>query len=646
VFGRRHERQVQELEVVVGQHLGAITASGAVMTLPEATADLLDWVADERAFRPAQGDDWLQVIDDFRESLNTSGPKLRAVVNSVTGSVQPLLGQLISIAPAPDGSPIHAIDASVRATLLPMLHQLASELATEAAIRAAWLDLLSTSEKTHRAVEELMFRRDTLWSIAARRDLDLGRFGIFWDMRAVITDNPDAVQQELDTAAGVDHQPVPLTDEPTGQATWQRLKMCEEMLAKPAQRADCVVWLRLAPTSLPQWEVTHGQVTFYNADYLSSFIGHPELADRFTVAPTEVLDPSVDPPILVHDEVEWEPNYHMAYARVLLPDTVVHTAPDKARALVEALKSIHHANPDTWRILNGSILFIDGRRSSPLSWGPKEGTPEPFCAENDWMGQDIERMAVRNQTLDPQSMDELQQAIHLSMALKEAAGMNPQMIIMAAVRAIEHVNARTTRGVPHWADFASEYFKKAQSRIKIVEFIGRYTRAAVDNSPGLPRSDPRNKELHEINSKLQVREWPHQMFNARAAADHVPALRRIYADHWLVRGLGELETILATPAGMYSRLEEQGRRFDRHLGRLKRLRNSVIHGGPVSDSACASVSTFAYNLGHQCLNEVMKAILIGRDIPSHMTDYRADHIDRYERARTTGDIDALFVAWT
>jgi hypothetical protein len=33
VFGRRHERQVQELEVVVGQPLGVITASGAVMTL-------------------------------------------------------------------------------------------------------------------------------------------------------------------------------------------------------------------------------------------------------------------------------------------------------------------------------------------------------------------------------------------------------------------------------------------------------------------------------------------------------------------------------------------------------------------------------------------------------------------------------------
>jgi hypothetical protein len=75
-----------------------------------------------------------------------------------------------------------------------------------------------------------------------------------------------------------------------------------------------------------------------------------------------------------------------------------------------------------------------------LSWGPKEDTLEPY-AENDWMGQDIERMAVRNQTLDPQSMDELQKAIDLSMALKESAGMNPQAMIMAAVRAFEHVNA-------------------------------------------------------------------------------------------------------------------------------------------------------------------------------------------------------------
>jgi hypothetical protein len=47
------------------------------------------------------------------------------------------------------------------------------------------------------------------------------------------------------------------------------------------------------------------------------------------------------------------------------------------------------------------------------------------------------------------------------------------------------------------------------------------------------------------------------MYDRRAAADHVAALHRIYVDHWLSRGLGELEAIFATPAGIYARLEEQ-----------------------------------------------------------------------------------------
>jgi len=69
----------------------------------------------------------------------------------------------------------------------------------------------------------------------------------------------------------------------------------------------------------------------------------------------------------------------------------------------------------------------------------------------------------------------------------------------------------------------------------------------------------------------------------------------------------------------------------------------AIHGGPVSETACQSVKIFAFNPGHQCLNEAMRALLTGTEIPSHMGGYRSDHIDRFERVRATGDIDALFV---
>jgi hypothetical protein len=261
---------------------------------------------------------------------------------------------------------------------LPRLEQLDAELATEAAIRAAWRDLVSTSEdgNLNRQVEELNFRRDTVWAIARRRGLDLGKFGVFWDVTSVLTDNPDAVQHELDLAADVEHHYVPLSDEPTGQAVWQRINLCEEILARPVRRADCVVWLRLAPTSLPQLEVTHRQVTFYNADYLRSFIGRPDLADRFQVPPIEVLDLQGDPPLLRAGEVEWEHDWHMVYGRVELPNNEVHTAVAKAGTLVEALKAVHHATKGTWRILNGSILFVDGERVSRFSWGLKEDIPD------------------------------------------------------------------------------------------------------------------------------------------------------------------------------------------------------------------------------------------------------------------------------
>jgi len=39
----------------------------------------------------------------------------------------------------------------------------------------------------------------------------------------------------------------------------------------------------------------------------------------------------------------------------------------------------------------------------------------------------------------------------------------------------------------------------------------------------------------------------------------------------------------------------------------------------------------------------MRALLAGEDIRSHMEDYQLDHVRRFDRVQSTGDIDALFV---
>lgn len=641
---RQHESLIEGLDVQLG-FKGPVTSNGGVLTLPAAAADLKDWINDPREFQPLrQHDDWMQVIGDFHESVLETGPKLTAAVGAVTTQIEQCLQRLFS---SEDGPP--RIDSAVRGEIQRYLDQLDIELVSDAAIVAAWRDLCSSSEKPNRKSEEVYYRRDTLWALAERRNLDTeSSFGVFRDVSAVLRDNANAVQEELDRAAGVEHQPVfPPTWEPSGVPTWRRLQLCEQVFTREPYRADCIVWLRLAPTSLPQHEVSWGPVTFYNASYLSAFIGQPEFADRFQVPPMEVLKPLPPElePILEDGEVEWEDDWHMAYARVELRAVEVHSAESRARTLVQQLIAINHPPRDTWILLNGTILFINSERHSPFSWGPRADMADPFYPQNDSMGRDIEVMPQGHQSMDGTTMDRIEEVVAMSAALKRAAADNDsQATIVAAVRVIEHMNAWTTGGAKHWADFASDYFKKAQSRMRFVGYLNYFTKAAIDHVPDRRPSASTSRELSEIRSRLMKYAGPNQVFHSRGAVDEVDALRRLYADHWLARGLGEVQTMLATPEGMRARLEEQGRRFDRHLKRLKRLRNSLAHGGPVSDLACKSVDVFADNLGHQCLGEAINALLKNCDIAAHMADYRQDHIERYERASATGDVDALYVA--
>lgn len=649
---RQNESFVEELSVQL-QFKEPITSSGSIMTLPAATADLKDWMNDRRKFLTVQYDDWLQVIGDFRDSLSMTGPRLRATTTSSATQVNSLLNQLFSASQNTDGTVSHHIDPAVRADVLLHLGQLESELTTDAAIVAAWRDLVKSSQTQNRSVEEIAFRRDTLFAIAHGRNLDVvGDFGTFRSVNSVLTDVADAVQEELDTEARIEHRRAfPPSWEPSGQPPWRRLQLCEQILTRPPYRGDCIVWLRLAPTFLREHDVSHGQVTFYNASYLSGFIRHPDGAGEFfDTVPIEVLTPPPpeDEPYLSDGEMEWEDDWHMAYVRVVLPGIEVHTAEAKAVALVEALKAVNHPEPNTWKLLRGSLLYVDGERRSLFSWGPKEYIPEqPYYPQNDRLSGDIRRMSKSGQALDTKSIHNLQDAIGMSTALKAADNESPQAVVMASVRAIEHANVWTTGGVKNWAHFAADYFKKAQARVKVVGFISHFTKSAIDHRPDRRPNAPRapQQALFEIRQRLMRTVGAHGYFNVRAAVDEVAALRGIYADHFLVRGLSEVETALATPPGLFSLLDEQCRRFDRQLTRLRRLRNSAIHGGPVSETACQSVAVFAYNLGHQCLNEAMRALLTGIDIPSHMGQYRSDHIDRFERVKAAGDVDALFVEY-
>jgi hypothetical protein len=249
VLVRQHEPWVEELSVQL-QFEELITGSGAVLSLPAATSDLQDWIGDQREFLPMQHDDWQQVIGDYRDSVEHAGPKILTVAAPHTAAIDALLPGLTSSTIDSNGKRTHTMDSAVRADILVQLQQLETTLSSDAAIIAAWRDLVSTCQNRNRKVEEVSFRRDTLWAIATLRGMDSSKFGIFRDVCSVLTDGPNAVRREQDRAAGIEHALGMPDWEPSGLETWQRLPLCEQILTREAYRADCIVWLRLAPTFL------------------------------------------------------------------------------------------------------------------------------------------------------------------------------------------------------------------------------------------------------------------------------------------------------------------------------------------------------------------------------------------------------------
>jgi hypothetical protein len=267
MFFRIHERWIAELNVAL-QYEVSTTSSGEFMTLPAAAADLKDWLEDRRKFVSKQYDDWAQVIRDFQDSTIQTGPKLAAHVAPITTQIESLLPALFArtlpnqvaspieslmqkllpvrirnrlvpffgsvlrrLTPQDTATekPVYEIADAVRTKILGFVDQLASALDSDDAIIAAWRDLVASARNLNRTVDDVAFRRDTLYFIADRRNLDVvGSFGVFGRLRDMLTDVASSVHEETAAEAGVEYLYVPSQPgTPSGLPLKHRLRLCE-----------------------------------------------------------------------------------------------------------------------------------------------------------------------------------------------------------------------------------------------------------------------------------------------------------------------------------------------------------------------------------------------------------------------------------
>ncbi|WP_433664705.1 hypothetical protein ACQPW1_22680 [Nocardia sp. CA-128927] len=619
------------------------------MTLPAATAELLAWLDDHRQFISAQYDDWQSMLDDFRDAFTAAGPKLRRAVEHWYQTVESQFVTLFTISIDANGTTSPSIDEQTRVTTRSAAAALQAHLGSDQPVKAAWVDLQQACMSLTQSVEDIEFKRKCLWALAQTRRQDTSsRFGLRRQlvevMRGIKTTRPPEQQHPQPAESAISTPDVVSPHQADALAWWQRAQLCEQILLRSPRKADCIVWLRFASAYSYQDEVTHGQVTLYIAQRLGASVGHPEWAHNFTVVPHEVLD--LPPATEENDRLGWASEPGMVYARVFLPDIEIHLAPVQASTLVSALVQVSEPHPETWSLLEGHLLFADDHLLTSWGWWPSD-LPDlpPQFPFNDAVSRRIELMDSTSRSLDTATVEQLAAALALSNALKRARDEGAEATVMAAVRAIEHVNAWAVGGRSAWANFACTYFKKATARAQLVAFLGDFAQTATTEVPDpSPDADTPPPDLGDIHEDLWTSSAGVDYFNVKKAIAHLTRLREIYQQHWLHRGLAEMESVFASGRAVAARLDTYGRRFDAHLRRLKRIRNATVHGGPVTPDSCESVATFAYHLGHFCLNQVITAYLTGTDIAVHLDNFREQEMERRHKIEADSAYDELFVA--
>jgi hypothetical protein len=148
-------------------------------------------------------------------------------------------------------------------------------------------------------------------------------------------------------------------------------------------------------------------------------------------------------------------------------------------------------------------------------------------------------------------------------------------------------------------------------------------------------------ELEVIRQDITVPGWSMRIDSLKTTS-HVAALRRIYADHWLVRRLAEIDDILSSGAALSAAFDVERHRVNTRVKRLTRFRNAAIHGGPLSDAACGTIADFATTLAQQPLNTTIWAIATGQQVDAYATSRRDEFRQRIQKLKQGVDLANLF----
>jgi hypothetical protein len=599
-----------------------------VLDLVLAVADTYAWLHDPRPYRRRwheQG--WESAIADFHHAAAQVGPHLQAALSLDLATALTATTGL----PGPDPAPR-------RATAQAEITGLRARWADPTVLEAAWLDVADACRDPRTPYTTIAVRRDLFWQLVRAadrntRDLRSGLTGILEDSALGI----HLVRVRLGEIPTPEPGGWPGRDDAAGLDENTRLDLCRRLLTASTGYGHHVVWVAFDRARLNGVMQTVGPITFYRGDWVRGNLENS--GPNLDQVPAELTNPdsSFDFRLLPEGD-------RIVLARVDLGSGTFTDAPRLAAEQAQAVVALasFHAGDRYWQPRPGYVHAIDGRVTASFVKDPRD--PRDRSSTFDSTADELARLSS---TLGPQlpvtdpALTEAVAALHW---WQDAEQQLPLPAIVLDVRVLELVASRVTTDST-WYGYLHSHHAAAWVRQQILNTLLDVVYAAVNNY-AYQQVDPSEHDKLET-LKRQVlgsasgKRFGFHLDEALAVLPTVAGTYPIHDD--LGRRVRTLADQLSSPSALDSWCQDLEVRWFRALARLRRTRNALAHGGPLTPGCTDTVHGFARRLAGRALSRTLEGLLDGRSAVTAHDDFR-DQADAWRAGvRHAASVhDALF----
>jgi hypothetical protein len=581
-----------------------------VLDVVAATADMDAWLHDPRPYEANHRRGWRSAVDDLHTTAGLIGPRLRAALG------RDLTTALSATAGLPGSDPTPACPAAQTA-----LGALRARWTDPAVLEAAWSDIADACRDPQTPSETVAARRDLFWQLvraADRNTQELGRL-----LAGVVDDNALVVEMtrvRLGDLPNPGPGAWPRHDQPAGLAEPERIGLCQRLLATPPTPAHHVVWVGFDRASLDGPMQSVGPISFYRGAWVRATMEHN--GPGRSQLPAELTSP--DSPLRPPDLPKGD---RIVLARVDLGTGVFPDAPRVAAEQAQAVVTVAsvRAGDRYWRPLDGYIHATDGRVTGWSSFGLPFQRAD-VAPDLDRTADELSALAATLGPRLPVADPALTETIDALGWWQSATDQPPLAAVVLDVRVLELVAARVTNGA--WYDYLDSYHRDGWIRSRVISTLRSVVFATMRGYHVVPSSE--HPQLAGLQATLfESTSAGRHLFHADRALAALPTLATIWPVHdHLGRQLRSLATDLSSPAALEAWCQALGDRWTRALARLRRVRNALAHGGPLTPAA-DTVHRLAHQRAGRTLSFTLEALLDGRgavktheDARKHMTAWR------------------------